>query len=546
MAEKNILGIDLRVCSVKVVELKKDTNGYTVTGWGMDEVQIDLADKHPDKEIAQAKTLKRLLASGRMKAKRAVVVVGGSDVLVKKIVLPPLVEAEVREAIKWKIKDEITYPIEEAVIDYSFVFKTREKVEYIATVAQRSTINRVLEVMRLAQLKILRIIPVPLALVETFAKETSPTDIVSMIYMGRRTTNISFFRGKTFLFNREVSLGGEDITRAMTSVVVSEEGRLELKFEEAERIKMESGIPIDLESYPKLGEIPLAHLQAVIRPALEKVEDEILRTLEYFKGQEGEVEIKKVILCGGSSRTPHLMEFLSSGLGVNFVYVDPLKGVTVDSHINDQGSLTSHQAQMAGALGAALSNYAAGLNLLPEEIRDRVKLMILKHLNPVEVSAVLAVLMIAIYLLMTWQSFYMRSEMMEISGKLDLLKPQLSRLEELEKALKEEEGRRGVFKLIELNRIKIAGVLEDISLNMPESALMNQVTVNESAREVHLLGTVFKRGDTAENILSGFIYKLSNIEDFDKVELIQATKNEGYLMESFDFDIVGKIKKKTL
>jgi hypothetical protein len=208
--------------------------------------------------------------------------------------------------------------------------------------------------------------------------------------------------------------------------------------------------------------------------------------------------------------------------------------------------LAAHQSQLAGALGAALSSFSPGLNLLPEEIRDRFKLVVLKHFNPIELSAVFAVLMAAIYLFMTWQSMSMQSEMTEINTKLDQIKPQLVRLEQLELALKAEEGRRGVFKLIELNRIRIAQVLEEISLNIPDSVLMNQITVNEAARQVHLKGTVFDRGNTAENILSNFVYKFSQIEEIEKVELIQATKHDGYIFEALDFEIVATVKKKTI
>ena len=476
-----------------------------------------------------------------------VVVAGGSDILVKKISLPALSAGEAHEAIKWKIKEEISYPLEEAVVDFFPLrkIKGKEEVEYVAAVAHRETITRILEVMRMAQVKLKSIIPVPLAMRESFIDEfKSEEDIIAIVYMGRRTTNISFFKNKTFLFNREITLGGEDITKAMTSVVVSEEGRLELKFEEAEKIKMEYGIPIDLATYPKLGDIPLAHLQAVIRPALEKVEDELLRTLEYFKGQEGEVEIKKVILCGGSSRTPHLLEFLSSGLGLPIEYIDPLKDFIVDARVKEKESLAAHSAQLAATLGAALSHFEKGLNLLPEEIRDRFRILVRKHSNPSELSIAFAALMILAYAFMFAQPFFLKGQLDEIKNQINLLAPKLSRLEELEKAMSEEEGRRGVFKAIELNRIKIPEVFEDISLNVPEAVVANQISIVEASRQVRIKGTVFQRGDTAENILSRFIFELSAAPSFSNVELVQATKNEGYIFPAFDFEISSQLKKR--
>ena len=547
MAEKSILGIDLRICSVKLVEIRKGSKGYVVTGWGMEEVPIDLVDKHPDKEVAQARALQKIMATNRIKTREAVVVVGGNDILVKKLALPAISAGEAKEAIKWKIRDEITYPIEDAVVDFAPLpkVKGKEETDYVAAVANKESINRIIEILKLARIKLISVVPLPISMQEIFSEQAASPEVSSLVYMGRRTTNISFFKNNGFLFNREIPMGGEDITKAMTSVVVSEEGRLELKFDEAEKIKREYGIPIDLETYPKLGDIPLAHLQAVIRPALEKVEDELLRTLEYFKGQEGEVDVKKIILNGGSSKTPHLIEFLSAGLGIPFEYIDPLKNFIISDNVKEKVSLSVHSAQLSAALGAAISYYSKSVNLLPEEIRDHYKLLLKKHANPYELSILVGALVSMLYGYLLWQSITLKTEIGTINGQLEQLRPKIARLEEMEKVVKEEEGRRGIFKAIELNRIKIPEVLEDISSCVPDSVLMQQITIVEEARAVSISGTVFQRGDTAENILSAFILKLSSASSFSSVELIQATKSEKYMYDSFDFQITGKLKQKT-
>ncbi|MFA4967522.1 MAG: pilus assembly protein PilM [Candidatus Margulisiibacteriota bacterium] len=542
MPDRSILGIDLRVCSVKVVEITNGPGGRVISGWGMEEIPIELIDKHPEKEVAQARMIKQILLNSRIKTREAVIVTGGNDLLIKKISLPVLPPDEARNAIKWKIKDEITYPIENAVFDFS---PLKTGTDYIVAVARKDTIDRLVEVMRIAQLRLVSVVPVPMAMVEVFSDELKKEEINSLVYMGRRTTNISFFKDGSFLFNREIPLGGEDITRAMTSVVVSEEGRLELKYEEAEKIKIEKGIPVNLETYPKLGEIPIAHLQAVVRPALEKIEDEMLRTLEYLKGQEGEVEVKKFILTGGSSKTPHLNEFLASGLGIPFESIDPLKSFKIDARIKEQPLLQLHSVQLSAAMGAALSHFEKGINLLPEEIRDPYRVLIRKHLNPREISIACAALLAIIYLFMFSNTFLLKNRLASVQHQLDLLSPKLSRMEALEKAVREEEGRRGVFKTIEMNRINIPGVMEDISLNLPGSILMSSITIDEKDREVRLKGTAFDRGETPENVLSKFILDLSSAPIFERVELVQAIKNEGYIYPAFDFEIAGKLKLKT-
>ncbi|KAF0134138.1 MAG: hypothetical protein FD145_894 [Candidatus Saganbacteria bacterium] len=546
MVEKSILGIDLRVCSVKVVEMLKGAKEYFISGWGMEELPPELADKHPEREVAQAKSLQKIMAVSRIKCREAIVVVGGADVLVKRINLPLLSHAEAREAIKWKIKDEITYPLENAVVDYIPISKIegKDEFEFLTAVAQRETISRILEVLNLAKIRPVSIVPVALALAQTYREELTQDVIKAILYMGRKTINVGFFKGPKLLFNRDISIGGEDITKAMTSVVVSEEGKLELKFEEAEKIKLEYGIPVDLETFPKLGDIPIAQLQAVVRPALEKVEGEILRTLEYFKGQQGQVEVNKVIFCGGSSKTPHLMEFLSNGLGIKFEAIDPIKNIIVDSKAREKASLSIHASQLSAAIGAALSRKVKGINLLPEEIRDRMKILIRKHSNPLEISVAFIVLLALVISSLFIQSFFLRTQINEVKNQINQIKPRLTRLEQLEKEVREEEGRKGIFKTIELNRIKIPEVLEDISFSLPEAVLLNEVAINELAKSIKIKGSAFQKGNTAENILSRFVLELSNANSFEKIELIQATKNDAFQIDAYDFEITGNIKRK--
>lgn len=547
MAESTILGIDLRVTSVKVVEIKRGSKGFILNNWGMDEIPFELLDKHPDKEAAQAKIIQRILAVNRIQTREAVVLVGGPDVLVRQMSLPALSRGESREAIKWKMKDEIAYPLEEAVVDFIPLGKPvpgKAEIDFLAAAAHKETIHRVLEVGKLSGVSIRSIIPVPFAIKEVFSKEIA-AGITCLVYMGRRTTNISFFREGLLQLNREVPIGGEDITKAMTSVLVSEEGRLELKYDEAEKIKREYGIPVDLATYPKLGDIPISHLQAVVRPALEKIEDELLRTIEYYRSIAGDIKIEKVILTGGSSRTPHLLEFLSTGLGINFVTFDPLRDLIIDTRIREKGALTLAAPQVTGALGAALSYFTPrNINLLPEEIRDRWKLFFKKHANPLELSILFVVLLALSYGLVFAQGYLVRSRIDSTKKAIEELKPKLTRLEELEKAVREEEGRMGIFKSIELNRVQLDAVMEDLSLNLPPAVLLTTLNFIEASRSANLSGIVFARGDTAENILSRFVLDLSRAPSFQKIELKQANRVEGYLMDAFTFEIAAQVKRK--
>src|SRR3989339_1702521 len=546
MAEKSILGIDIRVCSVKVVELKKGSSGWKVLNWGMEEIPYDLADKHPDKEINQAKVLKQILAANSFSSKEAIVVVGGNDVISKPVSMPRLSPEEMNEAVKWKIKDDISYHVEDAIVDFVALGKISPSGEsdYLVSSASRFTIENVLQVIKDAGLQINSIITMPFALKALCLEYLSPDSVIPIVYFGRSSINISFFKGERLVLNREIPVGGGDNTKAMTAGLAFSEGRLELSFEEAEKIKREHGIPLDLETYPKLDKIPVAQLQAVVRPALEKIEDEFLRTIEYFKSQEGEILIQKILIMGGGSKTPNVLEFLSQRLGIPFERIENLSGLELAPGLTDKESFKFALPQLTAAIGAAMVFSSRTVNLLPLEIKDRKKILLKKYFKPVPIVSIIVIVLSLIYGLVYYLAYDAKRALESVDLKIAELKPRVARLEEVEKVMREEQGRRGIFKTIEFSRIEIPRVLEEISYNIPPSIMMESISFIEAKKEIRLSGISFDKGASSENVLSNFVLSLSNSPSFKKVELVNAVKNADFIYEALNFEISGVVGKR--
>ncbi|MFA6432059.1 MAG: pilus assembly protein PilM, partial [Candidatus Margulisiibacteriota bacterium] len=115
---KKIIGIDLRVRAVKVIEAEKGAKGFVPKKWGMAEIPSDLIDKHPEFENAKSEALKKLLRDNKINVRDANVVVGGSETIIRKYSLLDTPPAEIANTIKWKLAEEIPFPIEEAIFDF--------------------------------------------------------------------------------------------------------------------------------------------------------------------------------------------------------------------------------------------------------------------------------------------------------------------------------------------------------------------------------------------------------------------------------------------
>jgi type IV pilus assembly protein PilM len=540
----SILGIDLRVNSVKVVEIEQRKDGAVLRNWGLTEVPYSLVGKHPQKEDAQAEALRKLIQTRKIKTREAAVVVGESDVFVRLYTLAEISETEAAEVIKWKFAEEIPFPIEEALIDFYPLSKTGaapgEKMDYVAACINGKLFQEIDYVIRKAGLSLAAVTILPDALQKVFRKEIlkEKDKIVSLIYMGKRTTNISIFKGDNLEFNRELSIGGENITLAMSGVLVSAEGRVEISPEESEKIKVEHGIPVDVEKYPKLEDIPITQLQAMVRPALERIQDEIMRTFEYYKGQTGEASIDKIVLTGGSSLTINLVDFLAEGLGIPAVTSNIMEGRVYDGKLTDKSVLEKVLPRLSAALGSALVG-GERINLIPEEIKHRWKMVFQKFARPQYVVSVFMVLLMLVYGAFWLWGIMLRNELDEIEKKMKEYRPRIATLDVMEKTAKETEKKKLLMDAYGERRTKTPRVFKEIGRIIPQSVYVN--VLNMSPTQLHIWGTAFEKGDTAENILSKFVLALSASEYFQNVKLIQAVRNYDYVQDAFNFEIMAEI-----
>ncbi|MFA6431767.1 MAG: pilus assembly protein PilM, partial [Candidatus Margulisiibacteriota bacterium] len=362
---------------------------------------------------------------------------------------------------------------------------------------------------------------------EVFAGEMQEKkDITSIICMGKRTTNISFFSGGEFEFNRELQIGGENISQAMVGIFVADDGsKIELTLEDAEKMKIESGVPLSEENYSNPAKIPFIQLQAMVRPALEKIQAEVSRTFEYYKGQSGEASINKIILTGGGALTPNLKEFLSEALGIPVISPKPIPDL---------------DPRLIAAFGAATSGLGR-INLLPDDVKYHWKTLTSRILKPYIVFPAVAAVLLIIYSLLSLYSVHLKNQSDFNTQKLNEYAPLLANFDVFQKAVQEEENRKKMLKAYGKTQKELPIILAEVSRLVPANIKIDMLTL--SLKNIFLKGTAFEKGGAAENILAQFALSLSFSPILYEVRLNQAGKNENYKTAAIDFEITAKIKE---
>ena len=121
---RNLIGLDVGDSSVKVVELKDlgKGRGYELVKLGWDPLSSEaIVDGAIMDSQLVTETIQRLFQRCRIKPSSPLAVaLSGHSVIVKRISLPVMTEAELAESIHWEAEQYIPFDIEDVTLSYTF------------------------------------------------------------------------------------------------------------------------------------------------------------------------------------------------------------------------------------------------------------------------------------------------------------------------------------------------------------------------------------------------------------------------------------------
>jgi Tfp pilus assembly PilM family ATPase len=161
--------------------------------------------------------------------------------------------------------------------------------------------------------------------------DTPKEKVFALVDIGAQKTNINIMQGDRSCFTREVYIGGEDMTDAVSKF-------LGVTPEEAEKTK-------------RGGEKEAAVLEAVTH-TLDDLANEIFLSFDYFENQF-DAEIKTVYLSGGGSRLKGIQGVLSQTLAREVQLWNPIAGFDVSLGGAQATTLRENAPQLAVAVGLA-------------------------------------------------------------------------------------------------------------------------------------------------------------------------------------------------
>jgi type IV pilus assembly protein PilM len=264
--------------------------------------------------------------------------VTGPDVIVKQLSLPIMDEAEIPGALRFEARKHLPFDVQTLVLDHQVLGRNaaeRRLDVLLATVSQQR-LDRSLAPLRELGVEAAIVDAAPLALANALghalARESAADGEAHVLLdLGHRGAWLTLRQKGLPFFSRRLDWGGAQLTEAVAAA-------LEGSVERAEAWKLDAGSSLTSEG-PAAG---------AAQRALERLGDELRRSLAFYGTLAPVPDLKSLHLSGGLARLPGLPEALGEILSLPVATFSPLDALERGARVRAGGP------QYAQAYGLAL------------------------------------------------------------------------------------------------------------------------------------------------------------------------------------------------
>jgi type IV pilus assembly protein PilM len=345
---RNLVGLDIGDSSIKVVELKEQGKGrgYQLVrlGWEPLSSEAIVDGQIMDSQLV-TETIQRLFQRCKIKSSTPVATaLSGHHVIVKRISLPVMSDAELAESIHWEAEQYIPFDIEDVNLDYQILegssLSGEGNMDVLLAAAKRDKINDYIGVVNQAGLNPQAVDIASFAMQNAFEAnyEFESDQVVALVDIGSAVSSISVLHGGSSVYWRDINIGGNQYTDAIQK-------ELNLSAEQAEQLKR--GEEID--------GIPYERVQPTLSAVTDDIGTEIQKTLDFFKQISAtDQALDRLYLTGGTAQIVHMKESLAERLGTQVELFNPFRKIPPASKEASAELINEMMPTASVAVGLAL------------------------------------------------------------------------------------------------------------------------------------------------------------------------------------------------
>ncbi len=514
-------GLEITTRAIKYAKVEKRRNTYRV----IDSVKLDIASLADKMEALE--TLRR----NKITARDKLILAYPPNVYTTEAIFPRLSDRELRHAIELNADKYLAKPVEEIIYDFKVVDQVVE--DHIAK--QRVLIlsfNKTELENELSTLSAARILPYKLsdasfALFNLASLSTTLPERVLLVNIDMDYITMVFLRNKKLWMSRTIPLGVANLLENLRLTVSLPEGKVVvIDHDRAVQLLNEYGIPESTDKSTEEG-IPLSMLRSFHRPFLEKLINELKRTLQYISSALKE-KVEAIFLIGEGATIKNLLKNIAEEIDIRCELMDP--GEFFETP--DDRPLY----EFAIPLGLALD--FENVNLLPSALKLEWHARQQRSIVQL-IGALLIPSLVAIYGLLHLQEVLLKERKTFLSYEYATMKKKATEFFNLVEERNRLLNRKAHLPQVVQTSLLI-DILKELSALTPRNIQLNKVDLNKN--EILISGVVFGDEAELELHLSEFLFKLNYSPHIGNLEVLNKSKVMLSNNAGLRFEIKGTVR----
>jgi type IV pilus assembly protein PilM len=361
---KTTVGLDIGSHSVKVVELDRSGKAMKLSRFAVVELAPGTV---VDGEVVNRDHLVSAIGDAFTKAgikpKSVNSAVSGRSVIVRRIPMEKMTEAQARQAIHWEAEQHIPFRVDEVSIDFKIINEEAApgQMEVLLVAAKKDVIHLHRGLIQGAGLRTASVDLEQFALLRAYQHAYSPSEeeCVTILNIGADNTNLVIAKNGIPSFNRDLAIGGTRFVEAVQRF-------LGFDYDTAEGV-LRGNLPEGVSA---------EDVKNAVSSVIQELSTSVRRSFISFQASGESTRIDKMYISGGCSLMPELASILSEQHGLPVERFSPFRSVQIEPGLVSEEEQPGLDALLAVATGLALRGFVAGemdINILPEEEKQKAK-----------------------------------------------------------------------------------------------------------------------------------------------------------------------------
>ena len=329
------IGIDIGTQKIYAVQFKKNDHDLVVRGWAHRELDGEIEDSS-EKRDTRVSLLKDMVHHAPFVGKRAVLHIPPKDIISFPIRFQVGKEESLEEAILRESKGSLSFPVEEAILDYPSIepLSSDNTGKYMATViaVQRDQIDKYLLMLKQAGLtveavdfKVSSLIRLHQYLFDVIR------DPVLLCYTGKTESLLSIVTKDSVIAHRYFPWGTQTLLEKLVANLGlsndRDKGKILLKkYGLLHEDRKDANEVADITEDTNAANM-LRAIYQIITPYIDELTYEFQKTIGYFRSEAQNVVLNSIYIYGQAALIHHLDRYLEKRIDIPVNQINPMAKV---------------------------------------------------------------------------------------------------------------------------------------------------------------------------------------------------------------------------